>query len=474
MAAAQVGQPDTGSHPVTILVTGVTGFLGKVVLEELVRRKNEGSISYGHLLVLIRPARGKSPSERFADKVAQSPCFSQLPNNWQDDVDVIPGDLMEPACGISEERLPELTARITHIIHCAGCVAFDSAFNVLLAENVTGSLTILQLAQACPNLKHLVLTSTAYVTPHMKEPIWERLVELPRPAQELLDDLHSGKKDPDEIRAETGHPNNYTLAKCLAEHFVAEKMGDVPVTILRPSIISASWKYPFPGWIDSFAALAGPISAFGLGGLKVLHGDPATILDVVPVDEVAKCLITAALCPTTYGSVDLRQLNEKTRIVHCVSTTKNGISTHDVAYGTVEYFERPENVLIQKPKGCYIGVDDRWFYFYEFFCQYLPLKLVELRALMVLDWDGAARARKTLVRLGQVDTHFRYFVEHTYDYRSAVPALEESFDKKEYFQIVLQGIKNNLLVPLAERQNTRDKQASLEEIVVKGEVPTLP
>lgn len=473
MAAHQTDRPCTAAPPVTILVTGVTGFLGKVVLEELIRRKNEGSVTYDQLLVLIRPARGKSPAERFAEKVASSRCFSKLPKDWQNDVQVIPGDLMEHQCGISDDRLPELTARITHIIHCAGCVAFDSAFNVLLAENVTGSLTILELAQSCPNLKHVVLTSTAYVTPHTKEPIWERLVDLPRPAQELLDDLHNGRKDPDQIRAETGHPNNYTLAKCLAEHFVAEKMGDVPVTILRPSIISASWQYPFPGWIDSFAALAGPIAAFGLGGLKVLHGDPEAVLDVVPVDEVAKCLIIEALLPATYGSVDLRHFNEKTRIVHCVSTTNNGISTNDIANGTVNYFEQPENIIISKPKGYYIGLDDRWFYFYEFFFQYLPLKLVELRALMMLDWEGAAKARKTLVRLGQVDTHFRYFVEHTYDYRSAVPALGTGFDKKEYFQIVLQGIKTNLLVPMMERQKAKahKNQASLEDVAVKVEPP---
>lgn len=171
MAASMAGLADSDSPTVTILVTGVTGFLGKVVLEELIRRKKEGSVHYSHLLVLIRPARGKSPTERFADKVVKSPCFSKLPEDWESDVEVIPGDLMEPSCGIPEDRLSELTPRITHIIHCAGCVAFDSAFNVLLAENVTASLTILQLAQDCPNLKHLVLTSTAYVTPHTKEPI---------------------------------------------------------------------------------------------------------------------------------------------------------------------------------------------------------------------------------------------------------------------------------------------------------------
>lgn len=156
---------------VVILVTGVTGFLGKVVLEELIRRKVEGSLHLDRLLVLIRPARGKAPSERFKDKVAGSPCFSKLPADWQRHVEVISGDLMETSCGIHENTLDFVTGQITHIIHCAGCVAFDSPLDVLLAENVTASLNILELAQDCPNMQRLVLTSTAYVTPHTKEPI---------------------------------------------------------------------------------------------------------------------------------------------------------------------------------------------------------------------------------------------------------------------------------------------------------------
>lgn len=156
---------------VVVLLTGVTGFLGKVVLEELIRREIEGSLHFDRLLVLIRPARGKTPSERFKDKVVGSPCFSKLPAEWYRSVEVISGDLMEASCGINAETLSFLPGKITHIIHCAGCVAFDSSLNILLAENVTASLNILQLAQGCPNMRRLILTSTAYVTPHTKEPI---------------------------------------------------------------------------------------------------------------------------------------------------------------------------------------------------------------------------------------------------------------------------------------------------------------
>lgn len=392
-----------------------------------------------------------------------SKCFSRLPSGWDRDVEVVPGDLMEPNCGLSAHQLNDLTSRVTHIIHCAGCVAFGTSLNVLLAENVTASLNILQFSQKCANLQRLVVTSTAYVTPNKKGPIWEELPVLPNPAQQILEDLHDGRKDSDQIRIETGHPNNYTLAKCLAEHFLVQKKGSTPLTIVRPSIISASWKYPFPGWIDSFAALAGPISAFALGGLKVLHGDPSAILDVVPVDTVAECLIKEAL-QNQEQNVDYE--TAPARIVQCVTKTESGQSTWDIVVGTITYFEQPENVLLYKPKGWYIGTDDRWFYMYEFFFQYLPVKMAELTSLMMLDWNAAAKARKTLVRLGLVDTHFRYFVEHTYDFRCSIKMLPDDFDKKVYMQTILSGLKENLLVPLVDKMKAKER-ANEEAIKAK-------
>lgn len=442
----------------TILLTGVTGFVGKVVLEELIRRRDAQDLQFDCILVLIRPSRNQTAPERFMTTVFKSKCFSNLPGDWSKDIEVVSGDLMEPNCGLGAQMLVDLTTRVTHIIHCAGCVAFDTSLNVLLAENVTASLNILGMSQKCANLQRLVVTSTAYVTPNRKGPIWEELAVLPNSALHILDDLHDGRKDSDQIRSETGHPNNYTLAKCLAEHFLVEKKGSTPLTIVRPSIISASWKYPFTGWIDSFAAVGGPISAFALGGLKVLHGDPSAILDVVPVDIVAECLIKEAL---QIQELNVDHETAPAKIVQCVSTTEKGQSTWDIVVNTITFFEQPENILLYKPKGWYIGTDDRWFYMYEFLFQYLPVKMTELMSLMMLDWDGAAKARRTLVRLGQVDTHFRYFVEHTYDYQCSTKILPDDFDREEYMQIILRGLKDNLLVPLVDKMkaNARATEA---------------
>ena len=41
-------------------------------------------------------------------------------------------------------------------------------------------------------------------------------------------------------------PNTYTFTKKLAELVVATESDNLPITIVRPSIIGASWKEPVP------------------------------------------------------------------------------------------------------------------------------------------------------------------------------------------------------------------------------------
>lgn len=73
----------TSSNPAfCILLTGVTGFLGKVVLEELFRRRKE--FAFSKIILLTRPKRGHDAQTRFLEDVANSGCFSLLPTGWTD------------------------------------------------------------------------------------------------------------------------------------------------------------------------------------------------------------------------------------------------------------------------------------------------------------------------------------------------------------------------------------------------------
>ncbi len=52
-------------------------------------------------------------------------------------------------------------------------------------------------------------------------------------------------------------PNTYIFTKALAEQLLLETASGLPVAIVRPSIVVASWKHPMPGWIDNLSGLTG-------------------------------------------------------------------------------------------------------------------------------------------------------------------------------------------------------------------------
>ncbi|KAK8059927.1 hypothetical protein PG996_009857 [Apiospora saccharicola] len=307
-----------------ILVTGATGFVGKVVVETLFRCR--ASFPFDKLVLLVRANKTKSGRERFLDLAASSPCFSLLPPSWADDVRVVEGDMGADAdCGITDEGdATYLYENTTHIIHCAASISFTAAADVLLRENVGSSLNLLVLARRCRQLRHAVLTSTAYVTPWSAEPIHEQLVPLPVPAAELCERLRSGALSGDAALKLTGHPNLYTLTKCLAEHVVAESRHELRLTIVRPSIVSAAWQYPMPGWVDSFAAVTGIFTGVWTGVLRVVSGELHSGLDIVPVDSVAMSLVST--CLTDAPQLHNGSHSYPLRVFHATAGTQHNIS----------------------------------------------------------------------------------------------------------------------------------------------------
>src|SRR3989338_6283861 len=85
-----------------IFLTGATGFLGKVVLAELVRRKEELSIQ--KIYCLVRPNKKRDSAQtRFEKEVALSPCFSKFSKNWANDVEIIEGELAKDCLNLPQK-----------------------------------------------------------------------------------------------------------------------------------------------------------------------------------------------------------------------------------------------------------------------------------------------------------------------------------------------------------------------------------
>lgn len=441
MTSQTTRQGASGDAPASyILLTGVTGFLGKVVLADLIRRREE--IGLAGVAVIVRSKKAKDgslvpPTQRFVEKVAPAQIFADLPSNWLDLVTVIHGDLEQPGCGLSEADRAQVAAKTTHVIHCAASIEFDLPIAVAAQANITSALNVLELARLCPKLVGMVDTSTAYVSPWRAAPLREELVHLPRPAEELYTSIQRGARPEAEYLEETGHPNTYTYTKSIAEHLLSERRGEVPVSIVRPSIISVSWREPFSGWIDSPAALAGCLLYISMGAIPAFYGHPGTRLDVVPVDVVSRVIIDAAFLN------GFPKPNEPVPIRYAAVGVKQAIRIDFIAATLKQFFRsRPGG---GKLDHLFLGTTSQGHTRKDLVHRALPNA-----AMMIL--LKALRQERDLRRLKRVDETvayinqaFEYFTHHTFDFQPKEPCVPASFRPDEYMDIVCRGLYRFLL-----------------------------
>jgi nucleoside-diphosphate-sugar epimerase/1-acyl-sn-glycerol-3-phosphate acyltransferase len=418
---------------VRILLTGATGFVGKVVLEELMRRRTELGIERVYLL--IRPRRNKPASERLA-ALAGSRAFSRLEPGWPEFCSAIAGDILESGLGIAHEDRDLLRKEVTHIIHCAASVRFDLPIREASAINITGALNVLELARECRNLVRLVDVSTAYVTPHPGGGVLEveeQLVTIPLDAEETYELIRSGKASQGKLLATTGHPNTYTFTKCIAELLLAKKRGNVPLSLLRPSAVSACRRYPFPGWIDSHAAYAAFITLIGAGHLRVIRADANTVLDVVPCDDVAERIIACAFDPSAQQPLVVR---------HAVAGLSDSGTAVRLAQTHENHF-RDTPPHDREPYLAYVGRSVGAYRFQRLMHHLLPLQAVKVTNQLTGKRRNAVKARRLAKALEYLDHAFYYFVHHTFDFKTVWPL--DDFDLDSYLVSVSEGISEYLL-----------------------------
>ncbi|KAH7724479.1 male sterility protein [Aphelenchoides avenae] len=278
----------------SIFVTGASGFLGKVLVEKLLYSVPDIKKIY----VLIRPLKGHSPRDRL-DKLLQVPIFDRIRQRDESAFKkLIPvaGDLMEEELGLSQADTQLLCDDVSIVFHCAATVKFDEALRVSVKMNVVGTRRLIALCHKMPKLISVVHTSTAYANCNLQE-TEERVYPPPVSPEKLIEAtewMSDEMLDALEPKLLCKRPNTYTFAKALAESQLIEDAKDLPVIIVRPSIIGAMWKEPLPGWTDNFNGPTGLIAAVGKGLLTNMCGSVKSKADIIPVDIVSNALIVAA------------------------------------------------------------------------------------------------------------------------------------------------------------------------------------
>ncbi|HEY2351804.1 MAG TPA: SDR family oxidoreductase [Candidatus Acidoferrum sp.] len=341
-----------------IMLIGVTGFIGKVWLVDLL----ENIPDIGKITLLIRRNRTTSAQRRFEKIVEESPAFDTLQDRYgrnlgaflKEKVEVVEGDVSAPGLGLGEAVQARLTRSLDLIVNSAGLTDFNPDLREALSSNVDSAVHLLEFMRRCEHagLMHL---STCFVVGmrdgrvneelkanynpsgdpdfdvfHEIESLREtiRRVEDRAEGVELIaalkrqalgrgvDDSVVPARELDGVlkrnrirwarnrlvrigmrRAQhLGWPNTYTFTKSLGESVLATRGKDLPIAIVRPSIVESSERSPFSGWNEGINT-SGPLSYLLGTNFRQLPTNARKCLDVIPVDMVCRgmSLIAAAV-----------------------------------------------------------------------------------------------------------------------------------------------------------------------------------
>lgn len=339
-----------------VLLTGVTGFLGKVWLAMVLQHVPD----VGKIYVLTRKKALRPAADRFERQVQTSPCFRPLHEKYGADmsrfiserIEVVSGDVSLPDMGVEDPAvLARLRRDIDLVINCAGLVDFDPDLRDAMTTNVEGARNAANFVAACDKAV-LLHISTCYVTGKKNGLIPEVIrpdlspdgqpfdVEVEcSEVQASIDAILAEHESPEmdkrahddavkQIRDKGGDEGNamlvrntarrikrnllkdamvaegqrragrwgftniYTYTKNMAEAWIARRLDPGRWSMFRPAIVESAMSYPFPGWNQGFNT-CGPLS-YALGSwFRHLPCKRGNPFDIIPVDYVCRGMTVA-------------------------------------------------------------------------------------------------------------------------------------------------------------------------------------
>lgn len=374
-----------------ILLIGFTGFIGKVwlakVLQDLpeigrvyllIRRQRSTSAQKRFEKIINTSPVFDTLHLKYGDE------FGAF---LGEKVEVIEGDVSRQHLGIDEAVRQRLYGSLDVVINSSGLTDFNPDLRQALAINVDGTLHLIDFLKDCDRAALLHL-STCYVVGYRDGRIGETATINYTPSGKVefdaaveyahlrsLADQIEARSESDEMASqfresvlaknrksskelseseidaqirkqrqrwvrnelteagmrraqEFGWPNTYTFTKSLAESLLLPAAAEIPVAIVRPSIVETSTHDPFEGWNEGVNTSA-PLSYLLGTFFRQLPSNGKKCLDIIPVDLVCRgmILICAALVERRQETVyqlatsainpcDMRRSIELTGLAH--------------------------------------------------------------------------------------------------------------------------------------------------------------
>lgn len=340
----------------TILITGATGFLAKIFTEKILRVQP----NVNKLYLLLRAPENKSAVQRFNTEIMAKELFKVVREKYGQNLNsvisqritVVAGDITCENLGVKDpDLLEEMWRQVDVVVNLAATTNFDERYDVSIGINTMGAKHVLNFAKRCPKLKVVLHVSTAYVSGE-KEGL---ILETPYAMGETLNgisglDIDSEKKLTEEklkqLRAENtsheaitfamkdlgiqrakkyGWPNTYVFTKAMGEMLMGKMKEDIPLVIVRPTIVTSTYKEPFPGWVEGIRTIDSLAVGYAKGRITGFLGDPKTVVDLIPADMVVNAMIVAMVAHAD------KPCNDQEAIYHVGSSV-----SHPIRFGFLQ------------------------------------------------------------------------------------------------------------------------------------------
>nr|XP_023024325.1 fatty acyl-CoA reductase wat-like [Leptinotarsa decemlineata] len=386
-----------------VFITGGTGFMGKVLIEKLLR-----STEVSTLYLLIREKKGKNIHTRI-DEIFDDVVFDTLKREcpkFKHRIEAIPGDCSMSGLGICMTDRQTLISKIDIVFHVAATVKFDESLNLAYTINVNGTKEVVDFARQMMNLKSLIYVSTAYANcprSEIDEKVYDHVIRY-EDVKAVLEKLNKSEAELLTPRILGAWPNTYTFTKFLAESLIKDIGGGLPIGIFRPSIVISTYKEPLEGWIDNLYGPTGVAAGAISGVLRVMPCARERTSDVVPVDSCVAGLISAAW--------DVSSKNPETKtsnqllVYNYVSSAENPITWREfIELNIIQGEKFP--VLNSLWEAFVIFTPDLyWYWILRFFCHTLPGFLIDLVAILTGNKPRMMQLYKTIHKFADTLSYF--------------------------------------------------------------------
>uniref|UniRef100_A0A8D8GG31 Fatty acyl-CoA reductase n=1 Tax=Culex pipiens TaxID=7175 RepID=A0A8D8GG31_CULPI len=368
--------PDTYAGR-TLFITGATGFMGKVLVEKLLRDCPELKCIY----LLIRTKRGVDAAQR-KDEYLKHLVFDRIreTNRAQlDKIRLVRGDILEDDLDIANGDQAELAENVEVVFHCAANVRFDQELKQAVNYNLNGTLRVLRLAERMKRLVAFVHVSTAFCQCN-EAVVEERAYPAPHSPlgiSKLADLVDSKVLDLVTPSLLNNLPNTYAYTKALTEDLVNGFRDRLPVAIARPTVVIAAWREPIPGWIEGTHGPTGLMIGGGRGVIRTMHCNPEYDSGLMPVDVTMNGVIILGAERMNTG------FQQNTLFCNIASGNVNPITWGDaLEAGRKKLYDNPLCFSLWYPDG---SIKSN--YLYHMLCvvlfHYLPAYLIDFLLIIL-------------------------------------------------------------------------------------------